>query len=141
MDTQTTRRLIRLEYLVGLGACMVLFAVHIGEVRWLPAVVLFVGIDLIGYLPGAIAHHRSATKQIPRTYHVLYNVTHSLATHAVLIGLWVWLAGWEWALLAIPIHLFGDRALFGNFLKPFNRPFEPVRAEPAPALSGKVATS
>ena len=25
----------------------------------------------------------------------------------------------------LPIHLFGDRALFGNFLKPFAVPFEP----------------
>lgn len=141
METRTTRRLIRLEYLIGLGVSLVLFAVHLGEVRWLPAVVLFVAIDLIGYLPGAVAHHRSATKQISRVYYVLYNVTHSLATHAVVVGLWVWLAGWEWALLAIPIHLFGDRALFGNFLKPFDLPFEPARAETSPALSGKVATS
>ena len=35
------------------------------------------------------------------------------------IALWVLVFGWEWALLAIPIHLFGDRSLFGNTLKPF----------------------
>ena len=33
--------------------------------------------------------------------------------------------GPEWALLALPIHLFGDRAIFGNFLKPFGLSFEP----------------
>jgi hypothetical protein len=36
----------------------------------------------------------------------------------------------EWALLAIPLHLGGDRSLFGNFLKPFSVPFEPDQAHP-----------
>jgi hypothetical protein len=130
-ETRTTYRLVRLEYLVGLIACLVLFVLHIDEVRWLPAVALFVYIDLIGYVPGAIAHHRSATKRISKVYYVLYNTTHSLVTQAAVIGLWALLIGWEWALLAIPIHLFGDRALFGNFLKPFAVPFEPA---PHPAF-------
>ena len=129
-ETRTTYRLIRLEYLVGLGVSVVLFGMHFGEVRWLPAVVLFVYIDLIGYLPGAIAYHRSETKRISKVYYVLYNTMHSLVTQTAVIGLWAWLIGWEWALLAIPIHLFGDRALFGNFLKPFAVQFEPV-AHPA----------
>jgi len=125
-----TYRLIRLEYLIALVVTLVLFVEHLGEVRWLPAVLLFAYIDVVGYLPGAIAYHRSRTKQIPKIYYVLYNTMHSLVTQSVVIGLWVWLLGWEWALLAIPIHLFGDRALFGNFLKPFAVQFEPV-AHPA----------
>jgi len=130
-DTRTTYRLIRLEYLIGLVVGVVLFAIHLGEVRWLPAVGLFVYIDLVGYLPGAIAYHRAKTKDIAKVYYVLYNTMHSLATQAAVVGLWAWLIGWEWALLAIPIHLFGDRALFGNFLKPFAVRFEP---EPHPAF-------
>ena len=39
--------------------------------------------------------------------------------------------GPEWALLMLPIHLCGDRAIFGNFLKPFSVPFEPT---PVPAF-------
>lgn len=154
-DTRTTYRLIRLEYLIALGVSVVLFAVHIGDVRWLPAVLLFVYIDLIGYLPGAIAYHRSTTKRISKVYYVLYNTTHSLVTQAAVVGLWAWLIGWEWALLAVPIHLFGDRALFGNFLKPFAVRFEPVthpafarlsaeleqpaKAQPSPALVERAA--
>jgi hypothetical protein len=130
-ETRTTYNLIRLEYGVGLAVSLVLFGLHFGDVRWLPAVGLFVYIDLIGYLPGAIAYHRSKTKRISKAYYVLYNTMHSLATQAVVVGLWAWLIGWEWALLAIPIHLFGDRALFGNFLKPFAVDFEPV---PHPAF-------
>ena len=129
-DTRATYRLIRLEYLVGLAVCVVLFGLHLGEIRWLPAVALFGYIDVIGYLPGAIAYHRSATKRIAKLYYVLYNTTHSLVTQAAVIGLWALAFGWEWTLLAIPIHLFGDRALFGNFLKPFAVEFEP-RAHPA----------
>jgi hypothetical protein len=55
---------------------------------------------------------------------------HSLLTGAVLVGLWALLVKPEWALLAVPIHLFGDRALFGNSLKPFGVRFEPA-AHPA----------
>jgi hypothetical protein len=57
---------------------------------------------------------------------VLYNTMHSMFTQGVVTLLWGLLFGWQWALLALPIHLCGDRALFGNFLKPFGVTFEPV---------------
>lgn len=125
-DTRTTHLLMRLEYLLALGVCVALFVVNIDEVRWLPAVLLFVYIDVVGYLPGAIAFHRSRTRRIPKVYYVLYNTTHTFSTQFVVVGVWVLVFGWEWALLAIPIHLFGDRALFGNTLKPFAVSFEPA---------------
>jgi hypothetical protein len=130
-DTRATHGLMRLEQAIALGACVTLFVLHVGEVRWLPAVLLFAYIDLLGYLPGALAYRRSETGRIPKLYYVLYNLTHSFATQAAVVGLWVLVAGWEWALLAIPIHLCGDRALFGNALKPFAVRFEP---EPHPAF-------
>lgn len=129
-DTRATHLLMRLEYLIVLGICAVLFVLHIGEIRWLPAILLFAYIDLIGYLPGAIAYHRSKSKDISKVYYVLYNTMHSFATQAAVVGLWVLVFGWEWALLVIPLHLCGDRALFGNTLKPFALRFEP---EPHPA--------
>ncbi|GGM16963.1 MULTISPECIES: hypothetical protein [Micromonospora] len=125
-ETPTTFRLHRAEYLVGFAVSTVLIVMHWSDIRWWPAVALFLYIDLIGYIPGAIAFHRSKTKQISKVYYVLYNIMHSLVTQAVVVGLWMWLIGPEWALLMIPFHLFGDRALFGNFLKPFALPFEPV---------------
>jgi hypothetical protein len=123
--TRTTYRLLRLEYAIGLVVATVLFFMHLGEVRWIPALLLFVYIDLIGYIPGAIAYHRSKTGRISRVYYLLYNVMHSMATQAVVAGLWAWLVQPEWALLTLAIHLCGDRALFGNFLKPFSVRFEP----------------
>ncbi|WP_367140571.1 MULTISPECIES: hypothetical protein [Streptomyces] len=126
-ETKPTFGLLRLEYGVALVVCSVLFLLHLSEVRWWPAVLLFVYIDLIGYLPGAIAYRRAKGGDIPKTYYVLYNTMHSLVTNAVVVGIWALTAGFEWALLAVPIHLCGDRALFGNFLKSFKVPFEPVR--------------
>lgn len=131
-ESPTTYRLIRLEYLAALALSLYLLLTHLGEVRWIPFVALFVYIDLIGYIPGAIAYHRSRTKRIHKAYYVLYNLMHSLVTQFVVVLGWAFFVGWEWALLAIPIHLCGDRALFGNFLKPFNVTFEPT---PHPAYA------
>jgi hypothetical protein len=39
--------------------------------------------------------------------------------------IWCLTIGPGWALLAIPIHLLGDRALFGNSFKPWGTSFEP----------------
>ncbi len=128
--TKTTYRLMRVEYGVALVVSSVLFFQHLGDIRWLPAIGLFLYIDLIGYIPGAIAYHRSKTGEISRVYYVLYNVMHSLITQAAVAGLWALFIGPEWALLVLPIHLFGDRALFGNFVKPFAVHFEP-KAHPA----------
>lgn len=144
-ETPTTYRLHRAEYLVGLAICTVLIGRHWGQIRWLPAIGLFAYIDLIGYIPGAIAFHRSRTKRIAKVYYVLYNTMHSVITQAAVVGLWMWLVGPEWALLVIPFHLFGDRGLFGNFLKPFDLPFEPI-AQPAyqqllAAVQGRRATT
>jgi hypothetical protein len=125
-ETRTTYRLIRMEYGLGLIVAAAFFLAHADRVRWIPAVVLFTYIDLIGYIPGAIAYHRSADKRISKVYYVLYNVMHSMATQTLVALLWIWVAGFEWALLVLPIHLFGDRALFGNFLKPFGLHFEPA---------------
>ncbi|WP_329110219.1 hypothetical protein OG792_15015 [Micromonospora sp. NBC_01699] len=124
-ETKATFELARLEWLVALVVAVVLAVIHIGEIRWAVFVGFFLIIDLIGYIPGAIAFRRSADGHIPRGYYVAYNTMHSLAFNAVLVGAWCLLVGPEWALLAVPIHLMGDRALFGNSLKPFGVPFEP----------------
>lgn len=124
-ESRVTFRLLRAEYAVALVVCTALFFWHAAEVRWLPAIFLFVYIDLIGYLPGAIAFRRARGGRISKTYYLLYNTMHSFVTHAVIIGVWIAVSGPEWALLAVPIHLCGDRAIFGNFLKSFGVPFEP----------------
>jgi hypothetical protein len=138
-DTPVTQRLIRLEYGLGLVVSVALLIAHLDEVRWLPAIALFAVIDLVGYLPGALAHRRSPDGRIPRIYFVLYNTMHSLVTQGLVVLAWIWLHGPEWALLAVPIHLFGDRALFGNFLKPFGTRFEPETHPAYAALRDRYA--
>ncbi|WP_242440867.1 hypothetical protein [Streptomyces sp. CB02923] len=125
-DTPTTAALHRGEYLVGFAVVTVLIVARADEIRWLPAIALFLYIDLVGYLPGAVAYRRSRTKEISKVYYVLYNTMHSLVTQGAVAALWCWLIGPEWALLLLPWHLFGDRGLFGNFYKPFGLHFEPA---------------
>jgi hypothetical protein len=129
-ETPNTFRLHRAEYLTGFAVSTALLAWHWHQVQWVQAIVLFAYIDLIGYIPGAIAFRRSKTGRIPKVYYVLYNTMHSLITQGAVIALWGFLVRWEWALLAIPWHLCGDRGVFGNFLKPFNMPFEPHATAP-----------
>ena len=122
--TRTTYRLLRLEYLIALVVCVVLALAHLGEIRWPVFLGLFAVIDVIGYLPGLFIWIRRHG-EVPRAFYVSYNVAHHLGTSAALAGLWCLVVGPEWALLALPIHLMGDRALFGNMLKPFGVSFEP----------------
>lgn len=123
--TPVTYRLLRLEYAVALAVAAVLLVLHLGEVRWIPFVALFAYIDVLGYLPGHLAWRRRHGS-VPRVYHVLYNTMHSLLSAALVASAWCLTLGPEWALLALPLHLCGDRALFGNFLKPFGFAFEPA---------------
>ncbi|MDF1665279.1 MAG: hypothetical protein P1V97_26185 [Planctomycetota bacterium] len=124
-DSPNTHKLMRLEALLGLTACVALVLTHFSEVQWLNFIVLFASIDILGYLPGAVAFRKSKGQRISSIYYLLYNTMHSLLSGAVIAGLWVLVFGFEWAILAIPIHLFSDRALFGNYYKPFSAPFEP----------------
>ncbi len=128
-ETPRTFALHRAEYLVGFTISVGLIIANFTDVRWLPFAALFLYIDLIGYIPGAFAFRRANGRPIHKTYYVLYNTTHSLISAGAVAALWCLFAGPEWALLALPFHLFGDRALFGNFMKSFALPFEPVRQQ------------
>ncbi|MFC7937258.1 hypothetical protein GTW46_19130 [Streptomyces sp. SID6013] len=124
-ETKVTFALSRLEWLGFLAVSLVLAVQHRTEIRWGVFVLLFTLIDAIGYVPGAIACRRRPDRTVPRGYYVAYNTMHSLVTAGVLAGAWALFVRPEWALLALPIHLMGDRALFGNSLKPFGVAFEP----------------
>ncbi|MFD5749813.1 hypothetical protein [Streptomyces sp. NPDC127033] len=114
----------RAEYLGVLAVAAVAFLWHLDEVRWGPAILLFLYIDLIGYIPGLIAYTLSEDGRIHPAFHILYNVMHTWLTAGAVVLLWAWLVRPEWALLMVPIHLFGDRGLLGNYAKPVDLPFE-----------------
>src|SRR5690348_16260172 len=138
--TPETWALVRIEQcalVLGLSENVLTRA---SEVRWGHFIAAFVLIDLIGYITGAIAFRRAPSGRIAPIYHHLYNLTHSYLTAAVVCGVWAALGGGlEWAMLALPIHLAGDRGLFGNVYKPVSLPFEPVSAPASSSRGAAVA--
>ena len=102
---------------------------NIEQINWIQFILIFALIDLIGYIPGYLYVKRS-NQQVPnRTFYILYNLTHNFGVIFLILFI-CWQLNWlSWSFLAIPIHLFGDRGLLGNFYKPFTSPFtEPTVA-------------
>ena len=120
-------RWIRAEHTALVLALSTLVLMHATEVAWGRFVGAFALIDLVGYLPGAIAFRRARGGPIAPAYHYLYNLTHNYLVAAVAVAGWALAGGGpEWAMLAVPIHLSGDRGIVGTFARPVSQPFEPL---------------
>jgi hypothetical protein len=120
---------IRAEHLAIVGICSVLAFTHLDDIAWARFIAAFLVIDLLGYLPGAVAFRKAAGKPIAPIFHLLYNLTHNYLVTGTGVALWALaIGGAEWAMLAVPIHLSGDRGLLGNFSKPASLLFEPRHA-------------
>jgi len=118
---------IRAEHLAIVVIFSVLGFMHLQDIAWARFAAAFLLIDLIGYLPGAFAFRKAGGKPIPPAYHLLYNLTHNYVVTGSALALWALaIGGLEWAMVAVPIHLSGDRGLLGNFSKPPSLPFEPL---------------
>jgi len=128
--SRTAYKLLRLDHLVILLVLVALLFYHWREVDWLRFTVFFLWPDLMGTLPGMYWYYvrRSGDhRRIPAVFHTLYNIGHSFTVTAAVIGAWYLVLGrWEWAMLSLPIHLLGDRSLFGNIYKPLGLSFEPA---------------
>lgn len=131
--TPGTFTLIRLDWAVLMFFAFGLLLVYRAEVNWWRFSGAFLFPDLIGTLPGLFYYYakRSGThRSIPPVIHKLYNFGHCFATVAAICALWWLVTGRpEWAMLAFPIHLAGDRSIFGNTYKPLGTAFEPVKHE------------
>ena len=129
----------RAEYVAVMLVLSLMVILHARDVMWGRFVFAFVIIDVIGYVPGAIAYHRQGGGKIAPIYHHLYNVTHSFLTGGAVVMLWTLATGApEWAMLAIPIHYLGDRGVFGNVYKPTSLSFEPVAHEVDQTATGQI---
>ncbi|HEV7241682.1 MAG TPA: hypothetical protein VGQ36_20790 [Thermoanaerobaculia bacterium] len=134
--TKETWLWTRAESIAIMLVLSLMVILHAREVHWGRFIFAFAIIDLIGYIPGAVAYRRKGGGKIAPIYHHLYNVTHSFLTGGAAVALWTWTTGApEWAMLAIPIHLLGDRGIFGNIYKPTELQFEPVAHELLPTVS------
>jgi hypothetical protein len=115
----------RTEWLALAAALAVLSLAHWQEMAWARFAAAFLAIDLVGYLPGALAFRRARGQAIAPVYHWLYNATHNFVTGTLVIAGWAQATGrLEWAMLAIPLHLAGDRGVFGNGFKTPRESFE-----------------
>lgn len=124
---------MRAIYVICCITCALLLALHARQVDWARFAAAFALIDLVGYLPGwlatRLALERAPRRPISAVYHHLYNYTHSVRSLGLAAAAWAAALGRpEWAMLALPLHLAGDRGLLGNFAKPIGRPFDGARA-------------
>ena len=91
---------------------------------------------------GSHGLERQGGGAIASVYHYLYNFAHTYLVVGAGVGVWAWvIGGFEWAMLAVPLHLAIDRGIFGNVFKPVTLAFEPVAAPPdvvAAALGRKA---
>lgn len=129
--TRTTFNLVRIDWAVIMLVCIALLFLNWREVNWWRFTAAFLFPDLIGTAPGLYFYYalRSGPRRsIPAIIHKLYNFGHCFAVTVLLCALWWLIAGsLEWAMLAFPIHLAGDRSIFGNTYKPLGIAFEPVK--------------
>ena len=131
--TRTIYNIVRLEHLLILIGLSILVLAHHADVNWLRFIIAFAWSDVIGTFPGLYWYYkRSKNHAIPQAFYVAYNLGHSFLVVAAVTALWYLAAGQlEWAMLAMPIHLLGDRAIFGNIYKTPSLEFEPA---PNPAF-------
>ena len=128
--TRRTYNMLRLDHFTILLGVVALFFLHWQEVNWWRFAAAFAWPDVVGYLPGLYFYYTrrpGGHRSVPSIFYTLYNVTHSITVNAGVIAGWYFVAGsWEWAMLALPIHLLGDRSLFGSIYKSPGLSFEPV---------------
>ena len=133
--TRTIYNVVRLEHFLLLVALSILVILHWGEVNWLRFVIAFLSSDVIGTFPALYWYYKRSTGKnhaIPQGFYIAYNLGHSFLVVGAFTAAWYLVTRqWEWAMLAMPIHLLGDRSIFGNIYKSPRLEFEPV---PIPAF-------
>jgi hypothetical protein len=131
--TRPIYALVRLDWAVLMFIAIALVLLHWHEINWWRFIIAFLLPDLIGTFPGLYTYYARRSgphRSIPGIIHKLYNFGHNFAVVTLFCGIWWLVTGHlEWAMLAFPIHLAGDRSVFGNIYKPLGTAFEPVKHE------------
>jgi hypothetical protein len=131
--TRRSYNLERLDWAILMLLAFALVVFYWREVHWWRFVFAFLFPDLIGTFPGLYTYYARRSgehRSVPAVIHRLYDFGHSFGGVVLFCGLWWLVTGsLEWAMLAFPIHLAGDRSVFGNIYKPLGVAFEPVKHE------------
>lgn len=115
--------LLRIEYICLFIISLIVAYRHFQDINWIQFIVIFAIIDLIGYIPGYL-YVKYTKETVPnRFFYILYNTTHNFGVVILVLFISWQLNLLTWSFIAIPLHLFGDRGLLGNFYKPFESPF------------------
>ncbi|PCK07421.1 MAG: hypothetical protein COA42_14345 [Alteromonadaceae bacterium] len=132
--TRTTYKMVRIDWLCIMLVLMFFSVIHWREMNWWVFALAFWWIDFVGTAPGMYFHGKNkgapAGRDVPRWSIVAYNFCHSFLTVTIVSVVWYMYSGWEWAMLAMPMHLAADRCVFGNIYKNFGIKFDP-KAIPA----------
>ncbi|MEM7050927.1 MAG: hypothetical protein AAF604_14760 [Acidobacteriota bacterium] len=128
--TPKTYQMVRIDWAIIMFTLLGLVIYNWQEVNWWRFAGAFLLSDLIGTFPGMYMYYakkKGEHRSIPSIFHDLYNIGHSFVGIGSVAVIWYLVTGsWEWAMLAMPIHLAGDRCVFGNIYKPHGTAFEPV---------------
>ena len=120
----------RLDYIALLALCGTLAYEHRAHMDWLVFFSAIAWQDAIGYYPAALVYYLqpgNAPRRIPVGFYYLYNLIHGVLLNLAVVLVWMRLAnGWQWEMLAIPIHLCIDRGVFGLSYKSRKISFVPV---------------
>lgn len=121
--------MVRLDWLFIMGGLMFVSIVNWREMNWWIFAFAFWWIDIVGTAPGMYYHgknkHAPAGEDVPKWTIIAYNVCHSFVTVVSITCIWYLYSGWQWEMLAMPMHVAADRCVFGNIYKNFYIKFDP----------------
>ena len=91
--TKMTYWVVRAENIALLVVLTGLLIWRAGEVHWWRAVAAFWIIDIVGYIPGAIAYRYSKDGRISRWFYNSYNIAHTYLVTGTGVALWAYAIG------------------------------------------------
>ena len=114
---------LRIENLILGSIAFGLSIYYYAGINWWHYIALFALIDVIGYIPGRTWCILNKESVPPKLFYTLYNICHNLVFVSVVSLIYWFFIEKNLAILALFVHLFGDRGVFGNFNKEYGNPY------------------
>lgn len=97
--------------------CVLLTIIMHRQINFYYYILLFLLIDLVGYIPGRIWNYFYGDERTLNIFYKLYNFCHNLVLITLISLIWLYLFKNDYSFIALYAHLFLDRGIFGNFPK------------------------